>query len=437
MRLTSPNQLAHAVSVAPGSLWRHHDFRQLWIGNTISQLGTPLTGLAIPVIAVELLSASEREMGVLVALETTAFLLIGLPAGAWVDRWRKKRVLVAADAVRALLLASLPVSWAMDALTVAQLYLVTAAIGVATVFFDIAYQSYLPVLVPAEHVVEGNAKLEASRSVAEVAGPALGGGLLKVMNAVTLVGVDALTYLASALYVSRIRLAERPPAAEQRRRLRTEIAEGLGFVLGHRLLRRIVACTSLSNFFGAMTAALLALFVLRDLGLDAAVLGLLFSASAVGGLVGALITQRLTRVMGEGRTIPVSALAAVPFLALTPLTAWLAPVVPPIVTLTVSGAATWLTFVVYNITQVSFRQRVCPPPLLGRMNASVRFIVWGTQPLGALAGGFLGEFIGVVPTMWIAVGGGLVATAPVVFSPLMRMRTMPGSPAEAEPAVSE
>jgi MFS family permease len=431
-RLTFPNHLRHAGRVsqaptqAPASLWRHYDFRQLWIGDTISQVGTPLSALAIPVLAVQVLAAGEREMGVLTALETLAFLVIGLPAGAWVDRWRKKRVLVANDVVRAALLASLPLAWAFDVLTLGQLYVVATALGIATVFFDVAYQSYLPSLVAATQVVDGNAKLEASRAVAQIGGPALGGGLLRFLNPVGLVALDAVTFLASAVFVARIRHRETAPARADRRPLREEVAEGLRFVLRHTLLRRIVACTSLSNFFHAMTAALLALFVLRDLELDAAVLGLVFSASAVGGLVGALATKQLAGWVGEGRAIGMSALAAIPFLALTPLASTLAGSVSPVAVLVVGGVGTWFTIVVYNITQVSFRQRVCPPALLGRMNASVRFLVWGVQPLGALAGGFLGEAFGIVPTLWVAVAGGCIAALPVVLSPLMSMRTLPG-----------
>ena len=254
-------------------------------------------------LAVQVLHADARQMGVLVALESLALLLIGLPAGAWVDRWRKKRVLVAGDLTRALLLACLPVAAALGRLTLWQLYAVTTAAGVATVFFDVAYQSYLPALVPGEQVVEGNSRLEATRAVAQVGGPAIGGALIGVVSAVVLTGLDAVSYLLSALFVARIRHPETPPPRSQRRPLRTEIGEGLAFVLGHRLLRRIVACTSGSNFFNSMTMALLTLYVLRVLGLEAAVLGFVLATSAVGGLLGALATSRIVaRVGGAGRS---------------------------------------------------------------------------------------------------------------------------------------
>jgi MFS family permease len=407
------------------SLWRHHDFRQLWVGDTISQVGTQLSQLALPVLAVTVLHAGPREMGVLTAFETLAFLVVGLPAGAWVDRWRKKRVLVAGDAVRALAFGSLPLAWALGHLTLGQMYVVALVAGVATVFFDVAYQSYLPAIVDGDQMVDGNAKLQASQSVAQVAGPALGGALLRVVAAPALVAADAVSFALSAFFVRRIRHAETPPPRETRRPLRTEIAEGLSFVVRHPLLVRITACTSISNFASGGIQALFVLYGLRTLGLDTSTIGLVFSLAAVGGLVGAVVTSRVVAVVGEGRTIPVSALVGGLAGFTTPLAAVLPGRLGAATVLAVGSLVTWLTVVVYNITQVSFRQRLCPPPLLGRMNASVRFIVWGSMPLGGLAGGFLGGAIGVVPTLWAAAAVQLAAALPVLLSPLIRMRELP------------
>src|SRR4051812_3503326 len=192
------------MAAAPPSLWRHHDFRRLWIGDTVSQLGTQLSQLALPVLAVTVLHAGARDMGLLAAAETLAFLVVGLPAGAWVDRWRKKRVLVGGDLVRAVVFGSIPLVWAFGRLTLVQLYVVALVAGIATVFFDVAYQSYLPSLVSRNQVVDGNAKLQATQSVAQVAGPAIGGGLLRVVSAPILVAADAVSYALSALFVSRI-----------------------------------------------------------------------------------------------------------------------------------------------------------------------------------------------------------------------------------------
>ncbi len=407
------------------SLIHHHDFRSLWIGDTISQAGTQLSLLALPVVAVRLLDAGATEMGLLTAAETLAFLLIGLPAGAWVDRWRTKRVLICGDLVRAVTLASVPLAWWAGWLTLSQLYVVALITGIATVFFDVAYQSYLPALVDPDDVVDGNAKLQASQSIAQVGGPAAGGGLLRFISAPSLVGLDVLSYLASAVFVWRIGRPDTPPLRADRRPLRTEIAEGLGYVLRHPLLRRIAACTSLGNLFASMGNALLVLLMLRTLHQPASSVGLVFSVSAAGGLAGALVTGRITRWLGEGTTISVSAVAFLPFTAVTPLAAVLAPGVPPVPLLAAGGFGLIFAVVVYNITQVSFRQRVCPPRLLGRMNATIRFLVWGTQPLGAVIGGLLGARIGLVPTLWISTAGAGAAALPVLFSPLTRMRELP------------
>ncbi|MCZ2813700.1 MFS transporter [Modestobacter sp. VKM Ac-2979] len=406
------------------SLLRHHDFRQLWAAETVSQVGTQVTLLALPVLAVSLLEATPLEMGVLTALETAAFLLIGLPAGAWVDRWRRRRVLVTADLVRAAVLATLPIAYLLDALTLGQLFVVAAATGTATVFFDVAYQSYLPALVDRDQLVDGNGKLEASRAVAQVAGPGITGVLLRVLGAPLLIAVDAASFLLSAFFIGRIQRPDTVPDRAGRRSLRTEIGEGLSFVVHQPLLRRIVACTGTSNLFSTITTTLLVLYALRRLELSESVLGLVFSAGAVGGLVGAATAARFARTVGEGRAIPLAVMVLVPFTALTPLAATGA----PLVFLTLGQFGFSWAVVVYNITQVSFRQRLCPPALLGRMNASVRFLVYGTMPLGGLLGGVLGTWLGVLPTLWIAAAGQLLAAGWVVASPLLRMRDLPDGP---------
>src|SRR4051794_17780394 len=360
-------------------------------------------------------------MGVLAALETAAFLLIGLPAGAWVDRWRRKRVLVVNDLVRMVALASLPIAWALDVLSLWQLFLVAAITGTATVFFDVAYQSYLPTLVDGDQIVDGNGKLESSRAVAQVAGPGITGVLLRVLGAPLLIAADAVSFLLSALFIGRIRHVDAVPDRAARRPLRVEIAEGLGFVVRHPLLRRIVACTGTANLASSMSNALLVLFALRELGLSESTLGIVFAAGSVGGLVGAVTGARFAHWVGEGRAIPLSALLIMPFTTLVPL----AVVGAPAVLLVIGWFGFSWAVVAYNITQVSFRQRLCPPRLLGRMNASVRFVVYGTQPLGALLGGVLGSAIGVLPTLWIAVVVQGLAVLPVVFSPLIRMRELP------------
>jgi len=409
------------------SLAFHRNFRQLWIGDALGQFGAQLALLALPIFAVEQLRATEAQMGYLTAAENAAFFVIGLPAGAWVDRMRKRRTLIVADLVRAAVLAAVVVAGVTGHGSMPLLYAAGVLMSCATVFFDVAHQSYVPGLVGLEHIVEGNSKLQATQSVAAVAAPAVGGLLLRVITAPALIGATVVTYLTSALFVGRIRQEEQLPAKEDRRPLRTEIREGLAFVVQQPLLRRIVACTSLGNFAGAVTASLMVIYALRILELDTATLGLVFSVSSVGGLLGAVVADRVARWVGEGRAVALSAVAWVPAMALTPLAQPLARVgVPASATLIVGGGVATFLIVVYNVAQVSFRQRLCPPPLLGRMNASVRFIVWGIMPFGGLLGGFLGTHLGVVPTLWVAVVISALSTLPVALSPLVRMRDLPG-----------
>ncbi|TKJ35069.1 MFS transporter [Blastococcus sp. CCUG 61487] len=410
------------MTTAHPSLWRHHDFRQLWAAESVSQVGTQITLLALPVLAVGVLHATPLEMGVLVALETAAFLVIGLPAGAWVDRWRRKRVLMVNDLVRAAALASLPIAHLLDLLALPQLFVVAAVTGTATVFFDVAYQSYLPTLVARDQIVDGNGKLEASRAVAQVAGPGITGVLLRFLGPPLLIAANAVTFLLSAFFITRIRHVDEVPDPSTRRGLRAEIAEGLSFVLRHPLLRRIVACTGTANLFTSMSGALLVLFALRTLGIDESALGLVLSAGAAGGLVGAVTAARFAALVGEGRAIPLTALLMLPFAALTPLAAAVEPA-EPLLVLGMFGFS-WAV-VAYNVVQVSFRQRLCPPALLGRMNASVRFLVFGTMPLGGLLGGVLGTWIGVLPTLWVGVAGQALAVVWVVTGPLLGMRELP------------
>ncbi|WP_272950535.1 MFS transporter [Ornithinimicrobium pratense] len=403
------------------SLFRHRDFRLLWMGDTVSVFGMQFIGLAVPLLAVQLLHADEFEMGLLAMLESLAFLLISLPAGAWVDRWRKKRVIVAGDLLRAALLLTIPAAWLLGALTMTQLFLVVFAVGCITVFFDVAHQSYLPQLVEPEQIGDGNGKLQASQQTAMVAGPAAAGALVRLVGSPLTVAVTAACMALSSLFVSRIRHQEETPDPAARRPMRLEVKEGMAFVLGHPLLRRIVACTGLTNLASAAVMALFVLYAVRVLGLAETTLGLVMSAAAVGGLLGAVSANRFSRLVGEGRAIPVAALLGGVAVLSVPAAATL----PAVPTLLVGQFVLSWSVVVYNIAQVSFRQRLCPRPLLGRMNASIRFLVWGPMPVGAFLGGLLGRELGVVPTLWIFAALSVVAALPVLASPLISMRQLP------------
>ena len=405
------------------SLWRNGPFLRLWTGQTASSVGSQLGRLAIPVLAVSVLHATEFQVGLLTAVETAAFLLIGLPAGAWVDRWRKRRVMLIADLARAIVLASVPIMFFAGVLTIWQLMVVGAIVGVASVFFDVAYQSYLPVLVDLKQLGEGNSKLETTGQLARVTGPALAGALLAIVRPAVLIGLDAVTFLLSFVALSTIRDHEVPKPIADRRPLVTEIKEGMMFVVQEPLLRRIVLTTSTTNLFGMIAMTMIPVLVLRQLDISPAIYGFGLSLGAIGGLLGAMFSARIATLIGEGTAIPVSGLlAGVAIVGLALMTVFPDAAVPIFV-----GSEFLYSFsvLVYNITQVTFRQRICPPRLLGRMNASIRFIVWGVMPIGAIASGLLSTAIGVELTIAIGAVGSVLACVFVLFSPLLGMRELP------------
>lgn len=402
-------------------LFSIRNFSFLWVGQTISVLGSQFSGLAFAVLAVTILGANEIEMGVLNASGTAAFLLVGLVAGAWVDRWLKRRVMLIADVVRLVATASIPVLFLMDALQMWHVFVVTAIIGLATVFFDVAYQSYVPLLVPKDKIGPANSMLETSAQVAHLGGPTVVGLLLAVVKAPVVILIDAISFGVSALSLMFIRDTEVPAPKSERRPLRAEIAEGIRFVWGQRIIRSISFTTATSNLFSTAFYTLLPLLVLRDLGLSPAEFGLIQSIGAIGGLVGAMSTTRLVAWLGEGFVIAGSAVIS-----------GLSMVAAPLVAMADRELAVWIllpnmflmsfTVLTYNITQVSARQRLCPEKLLGRMNASIRFFVWGVMPISAILTGFIASAIGIVATLWISFAGALLASTFVVFSPLSRMR---------------
>ncbi|MDI5979962.1 MFS transporter [Amycolatopsis magusensis] len=403
------------------SLWRHADFRRLWAGDTASQLGTFVGHTVLPLIAATVLAASPFEMGVLTAAETLAFLLLGLPAGAWVDRFRRRPLMLRADFARAALLLSVPLAWWAGVLTLTQLVVVALLTGVCTVFFDVAYQSYLPSLVGRDQLLEGNAKLQSSQSVSQVAGPGIGGVLAQLFGPAYAVLVTGLGFLTSALCLLRIRRVEPEPVPHENPKLSAQIAEGLRFVFGNPTLRAITSATATANLANGIFLAVEMLFLTRTLGLSAAAVGALLAVGGAGSVLGALTSGLVNRRIGQARAIWLVPLLTWPAHLLVPLAApgWRIAFV--VVGLVLFGYGV----IVYNVAQVSYRQAICPDRLLGRMNASVRFVVWGVLPLGSMLGGALGEVMGIRNTLWVAGALEALAVLWVVTSPLRRLRDIP------------
>jgi predicted MFS family arabinose efflux permease len=375
--------------------------------------------LAIPLVAVRTLHATALQVGILTALATAAFLLVGLPAGAWVDRLAKRRVMVVADLGRLVALGTIPVTYALGALRMGQLYAVAFVSGILTVFFDVAYQSYLPGLVGREHLVEGNAKLQGSAQVAQVAGPSLAGGLVQAIGGAFAVAVDAGSYGVSALAVTAIRAPE-PRVVPVERALLREVGEGLRFVFGHPILRYIAATTATSNLFGSMVVAVEVVFLVRVVHLAPGGIGLVFAAAGIGGVLAALTSRRITAWIGGARAT-ILGIAITGGMLLLPLTT------PGAGAVLFATGMFCLGFgsVLYNVNQVSFRQMLCPVELLGRMNATMRFVVWGVMPIGALLGGAIASSIGLRGTMWLGAAGSTAAIGWLLVSPLRGVRDYP------------
>ena len=364
------------------TLWRHRDFLLLWSGQTVSEMGSAVTQLALPLTAVVVLGASTFQVGLLMSAATAAFALIARPAGAIVDRRAKRRLMIWCDAARMVIIGSVPLAAAFGLLTMGQLYAVAITAGVRTVFFDVSYQSYLPVL---------------------------GGGLVGLVGAAGAMTADAISYL-SVLTLAAIGHKEEPPRRDIKTSLRKEIAEGLTFVLRQPILRKIVACTGTANLFGGMAVALEIIFLVRVLHVRPADTGLIIAVASLGGV----LSVRLSRLIGSARIIWFSMLV----FGLPQLFVPLAEPGWRVAAFVVGMTAFAFAAVLYNVAQLSYRQAICPPELLGRMNAAVRWAVWGTLPLG----GTLGAALGVRPTLWIAFAGSWAAGFWVFFSPLRHMR---------------
>lgn len=406
------------------SLWQVRDFRRLWASETISQTGTRVSMLALPLVAALPLDATPWEMGVLTALLNLPALVVGLFAGVLVDRWRRRRVLIVADLGRALLLTLIPAAWLLDLLRIELLYAVTLLTGTLSVFYVVAYRSYLPALVPHDRLVEGNSKLEMSRAAAEIGGPGLAGVLVQIISAPLVIVADACSFVASAALIGSIRAREDEiEQAEDRRDILREAAEGVRLVLGDRILRSIAGATATATIFSTVLEAVLILYLTRRLDLQPATIGFIFAAGSVGFLAGALLPDRLARRFGLGPVLGVSLAAIGLSDLLIPLATG-----PQAVIIGLLVAAQFLFGIgltVFSVNQVSLRQSVTPERLQGRMNATMLVLVSGATPIAALLGGLLGELLGLRMTLLLAAIGELTAVLWIVMSPVSQLRTYP------------
>ncbi len=406
-----------------GRLWRDGEFLKLWSGQAISEIGSQVSMLALPTVAILLLGASPFQVGLLVACENLAFPVLGLIAGVYADRLRRRPIMIACDLGRMLALASVPIAFAFNVLAMPQLYVVALVTGVGTVFFDVAYQSYLPALIARGDLVEGNTKLQVTGSVAQMAGPALAGFLIQLLGPARAVTADAASFLVSVgslWWIRRPEPSPKPAADSGRRGFFSEMREGIQVVFGNPTIWKIAGSTSTSNLGTNIFFAVYLIFAYRVLHLSPGTIGIIFGLGAVGGLIGALSASWIARRIGLGPTLFVTIVAGGLALVLVPLAqfGW---AVPLLMASTVIGS---FSGPVYNINQVSLRQAITPDRVQGRMNATVRTVIWGTMPIGAIIGGAIGNYFGLVPAMYIGVVVATVAGFWILLGPI-RLHVQP------------
>lgn len=401
-------------------LWKDSDFVKLWLGRTVSQFGSGITGIALPLTAVLILGATPTQMGILAALDGVSVLVIGLLAGVWVDRVRRRPLLIATDLGRAVVLSTIPLAALLGVLRIGQLYLVAALAGMLTVIFNVASAAFLPSLIPQGSLVEGNSKLAMSDSLAEIGGPAVAGPLVQLISAPLAIIFDALSFLFSACSLGLIGKPEPPQAArEQSQSIWSDLVEGLRMVLKNPLLRTLAGSAGIFSLFGNFIGALYALYVIRQLGAPPIFLGLLIAAGGVSALAGAFLAERVVQRFGLGRTVAVG-------LFMYGATGLLIPLAGGSVALALSllflsqliGDA---SVSIYLIAEMSLRQSLVPANLLGRTNASIQFLSQGIAPVGALLAGTLGGLIGLRLTILIGVLGVMLAGTWLLLSAVRKV----------------
>ncbi|QOS81246.1 MFS transporter [Paenibacillus sp. JNUCC31] len=409
-------------------LLKQNDFRNFWLGHTVSSFGVQITTVAIPLIAALTMHASPLEMGFLTAVEFLPFLLISLFVGVWVDRKPKRPMMIAADIVRAVALIAIPVGIFMDILTMPLLYIIAAIVGINTVIFEIAHVSYLPTVVKKDELVEGNSKLEFSSSSATVVGQSIGGALIQIFSAPFSILFNIGTYLVSAVYLARIKkqedAVEVPEGTKQN--MGAEIREGAKFVFHNNILRAILIGTVIFNLFTYVIEPIFILYISRTLALAPVYIGLIFSMSGVGALLGAFVAGPMVKKLGIGKTM-VTSLFLAGLVSLVIPVATLLPTLPAVILIMVMYMIDAAMVIVYNINQRSLRQGITPQNLQGRMNACMRMFGMGVVPIGAVLGGWLGGIIGTTPTLIVGAIGLMGSSIFIVFSSV-RTITQPAGP---------
>ncbi|MEU8652145.1 MFS transporter [Streptomyces sp. NPDC048737] len=408
-------------------------FRNLFSATAVSAASVSVARIAIPLVAVLALDVGEFEVGLVSTFLTLPFLLVGLPAGVWVDRLRRRPVLVFSQLARSVILLSIPLSWWFGFLTIWQVYATVLLFGICNVFYDVAYQSYLPTVVGRGRVLEANAKLTGVQQVFAVGGPSLGGQVVALLTAPVSFLVTSVGLAVSTLCITRIRVEERPAARTARSRMLPEVGAGLRLVLRDPRLLAIAGSTAWLNLTSYAVYTVTMLFLARTLELSPTLIGLFLSVSAVGGLLGSFVSKRISEKFGPGPAMWLILLLGSPFALVLPVVGadwvlWVGALA--------NGVVAFMT-VVYNVTQVSCTQALTPDGFLGRVNASMRFLTWSVMPLGSMLGGLVSGLLGAREALFVCAAAGCLAFIPIVFSPLRAMRKFPLQSAGPEEALQE
>ncbi len=402
-------------------LWKNPDFMKVWLSRTISNMGNEITGIALPVIAIQVLSATPGQISLLSALNGMAVLLFGPVAGVWVDRVRRRPLMIATDLGRALLVSSIPLVALLGFLNIEYVYIVAALAAILAVFFHAADVAFFPGLVDAHELVEGNSKLGISDALAEIAGPGMAGALIQLFSAPLSMLVDGFSFLISAFYLARIRKPEPEPiAAKDRGNAWHESVEGLRFVLKNPLLRVLAGSAAMFNFFGMFIGTLYAFYVIRTLSVAPFLYGLLLAAGGLSALVGAWFAESVVRRFGLGLTIGGGLFAyglvglVIPFAH--------GPVALVVALLFISQLVGDVAVSIHLIAELSLRQMLIPHHLLGRANVGILFVTQGIAPISALLAGIIAERFGVRFTLFIGVMGVIMAGLWLLLSPVRHIR---------------
>lgn len=415
-----------AAAGEESSLWRNRNFMLLWFGQGAGTLGPRIALIALPILALDILHASALQVSLLTSLSWLPYLLFSLPAGVLADRLDQQKIMVFCDAARMLLILSVPLVALGGHLSLWYLYVIVGVSGVLTVLFTVAYRSQLPKLVRTAQLVDGNGKLAMSESLAELSGPGLGGALIGLVGASRTLYANVLTYALSAVTLGLMRVPKSEqgePAGSNRVSFKAAIGEGLTFVRRRPILRHLLVCTSVSNFFVTAANSIAVTFMLRDLHASAGAVGVVFTLGSVGGLITGAFARRISARVGSARIIWVSMLVPGPLYFLMPLSlpGW------GIALYAIGLAALSANSTMFNTASLSYRQLVCPPEVLSRVSAVYLWIAYGVIPLGSLFGGLLATYAGLRPALWVCAAGMWSASLFVVFSPLRKTRDIPAA----------